>query len=141
MIRSSLLCDDSEAQMGDTGGLDHLRSFQFNGLSAEMVKQADPFTKQDRYEVEVDFVKQSRFETLLSDSGARHPDILVTSGGFRLPDGAFNPIGDEGKRRSIFLDHLFSNLVRKDKDRHVKARVLPPRLLSEVEHSSPDHQC
>ena len=47
--------------MGDTRGLDHPRSFQFNGKSADMLEQADTFTEQYGHEVNLYFVEQSSF--------------------------------------------------------------------------------
>src|SRR6266487_1124955 len=46
----SLLLYDTEPKMGDPGGFDHLRAFQFNVLSANMLEQADTFTEQHGHE-------------------------------------------------------------------------------------------
>src|SRR6266568_586212 len=88
------------------------------------------------------FVEQSSFDALLSGIRAHHPDILVASDCFRLRNGAFNTVGDEGKRRRS-LGHLFSSLSSKDKDRPGKGSAVwshpPVRAIYHVERSSAHH--
>src|SRR5215207_6164933 len=100
------LLDDAESKMRDPRSLDHPGVFQFNRCCAEVVEQSDTCTEQDRRKIDVNFVKQARFDALLRDTRARYGNILVPCGLLCLTNGAFNTIGDEGERRSFLEPFL-----------------------------------
>jgi hypothetical protein len=58
--------------MRDTRCRDHPRCFQFNWLSTRVLEQSDPFTEEYGHKVNVYFVKQPRFDALLSGIRAHH---------------------------------------------------------------------
>ncbi len=58
----------------------------------------------------MDFIHQASVEALLQNAGGGYDNILVVSGLLCLTNGAFNSIGDKGKRRS-FLDPFLSVCV------------------------------
>src|SRR5213080_2618312 len=77
-----------------------------------------------------DSIKQSGLEALLSKTRAVQADIFVPCGGFGLGKEAFDPVSHKGVGRSPLLDNFFPGFMAQNKDRHMKGRILPPRLLS-----------
>ncbi len=55
---------DAVGEMSDPFADTHMRVFQRNGRYLEMFKQADTVTKQEGYQVDVDFVEQPGIEAL-----------------------------------------------------------------------------
>ena len=80
-----ILLYDAERQMRYARVLDHPGSFQLDLLAAdadaEMLEQSDTFTEEYRHEVDLYFVKKTRFQVLLSYIRAtQYPDVLVALG-------------------------------------------------------------
>ena len=93
--------------MGYTGGINHPHFFQFNVFCAHLLEQTATVTEQDMHYVNLYFVNQSGFQALLSDMRATgFHNIFIPCGCFCLPDGAFDTVGDEGKRRPPFLTNF-----------------------------------
>lgn len=90
-------------------GFFHLRAFQFNWRSRQVFEQSDTCAEQDGHQVDMDFVKQSRFYALLRDTCGGYGDVLVACDRFCLFNGAFNAVGDEREQRS-FLDDAVSRV-------------------------------
>src|SRR5574341_661538 len=107
-----------------------------------MVEQSPTTAKQYGHKVDLYFIKQAGFQVLLDDIRPPcHRDIFVTCHCSCLLQGAFDPVRDKGKYCSPFLDDLFSGTMSDHKYRHVKGRVIAPRSLRNVEHSSAYHSC
>src|ERR687895_747787 len=107
-----------------------------------MVEQSDTVAEQYGHYVNLYFVQQSSLYVLLNRIRATcNLNSFVTGGCFCLFKGAFNSVSDEGIRRSSVFDLLFSSFMSKYKYRMVKGRVVPPILLSIVEHSPAHHFC
>src|SRR5688572_17266938 len=56
-----ILLYDAECQMRYARGLNHLGSFQLDLLAAEMLEQSDTFTEEYGHELDLYFVKKTRF--------------------------------------------------------------------------------
>src|SRR5574341_222312 len=97
-------------------GLDRSYAFQFSWLYTQMIEQPDAVSEQQGYQVNMDFVHQSRVETLLQDTGGAYDDILVSRCFLGVTNGAFNPIGDKGERRS-FVDPFLRDAMGDNKTR------------------------
>ena len=89
--------------MCDASSLDHPGAFQINTTRSEIVEQPDSCPKQDRHQIDMDFIQQSGLDALLGDSRAGYGDVLVPCGLLCLTNGAFNAIGDEGEGRSFLF--------------------------------------
>ena len=55
-----LLLDDTEPQVSDSRIFDHLHWLQLNGCDAEVIEQTNPLTQEQRHEMKLDFVEESR---------------------------------------------------------------------------------
>src|SRR5260370_34116875 len=86
---------DAVGEMDDPFADTHLRVFQCNGCYLEMFKQADTVTKQEWYQVDVDFVEQSSIEALLHNRRRSYGDCFNARDHFCLFNSAFNTVGDE----------------------------------------------
>src|SRR5215211_7303014 len=124
--------------MGHPSALDHPRALQVDRPGAEVVEQADAAAEQDGYQVDVDLVEESRPDALLHDARGAHADVLVAGDRFRLLEGAFQAVGDEGERRS-FVDPLLWDRAANNKDRYVQGVFATPPI-GEVEGPSTEHQ-
>ena len=85
--------------MGDAGGLNHPRAYQFNRLDTEMLEQSDTATKQHRHKVHLDFVEQSGLEALLCDACGTDSNMLVPGNFFGSCNRTFDAIADKGEHR------------------------------------------
>ena len=55
-----LLLDDTEPQVSDCRLFDHLHWLQLNGCDADVIEQANPLAQEQRHEMKLDFVEESR---------------------------------------------------------------------------------
>ena len=88
-----------------------------------MLEQSETFTEQPRRYANLYFVKKTSAYALLSGArAAYHRDIFVTCGCFCFFNGAFDTVSDEGEAQPFVLSfgHLFWNIMRKYKYRHLK---------------------
>jgi hypothetical protein len=60
------------------GGLDHPHAFQVDRLRTRMIEQSDTASEQNRRQVNLYFVKNSRLDALLRDAGGAYTDIPVS---------------------------------------------------------------
>ena len=63
-----LLLDDTEIEMGNGGCIHYPYTFKLNRCVAEIVKQANSFTKEDGYKMDMDFIQQAELKALLYHS-------------------------------------------------------------------------
>src|SRR5690348_16157621 len=83
-------------------------------------------------------VQESRSDALLHDARGPHPDVLVAGDRFRLLQGAFQSVGDEGERRS-FIDPRWWDRAANHKDRHIQGMFATPPMR-EIEGPTTEHQ-
>jgi hypothetical protein len=83
-----------------------------------VVEQPDAVPEQDRHQVDVYLVEESRSDTLLHEARADHADVLVACYRFRLLYGAFEAVRNERERRS-FGNQLLWDRMGNNKDRYV----------------------
>ncbi len=67
---------DAEFEMRDSRGLDDIKAFEFN-RRIQLIERAHAVAEQHRGQLDVDLVKQARFQALLNDRRA-DDDMLVT---------------------------------------------------------------
>lgn len=114
--------------MGHASTLDHSGRFQFNWLMAKMLKQPHSTAEQDRYQVDLNFVKQAGSETLLQRACAADRDILLADNDFGLRNGAFHTIGHK-RKQGPFLNPFLRNPMRQHNHRPID-RMLAPYALA-----------
>ena|SRR5450755_2147900 len=83
--------------MGDPFADFHLWVFQCNGCYLKMFKQVDSVTKQEWYQVNVDFVEQSSVEALLHNRRGSYHDLFAARDHFCLFNSTFKAVGDESQ--------------------------------------------
>ena len=139
-IRASrLLFNDAVCEMGDPFADAHLRVFQGNGCYLEMFKQADTVTKQEWYQVDVDFVEQSSVEALLHNRRGSYHDVFDACDHFCLFNSAFNAISYES-HRPFLLDPFRWGSMGHDNDRGTHGMVASPSS-GELVQSASGHYC
>jgi hypothetical protein len=121
----------------DALALNYPHDLETNRIRAKVAKQADSSAEQDRDQVDMDFVKQARFEALLRNIRAGYRDIFIAGGLFRSFNGLFNAIGNEGKRRSR-LDPFLRDSMRYDEMPSSPRRIASPPM-SDIEGSTSRH--
>src|SRR5215217_1853091 len=114
--------------MGHPRALDHPRALQVDRPGAEVVEQADAAPEQDRHQVEVDLVQESRSDALLHDARGPHTDVLVPGDRLRLLEGAFQSVGDEREWRS-FVDPRWWDRAADNKDRDIQGVFATPPIV------------
>jgi hypothetical protein len=75
---------DAEREMRDPGSLDHPGALQLDRPRAQVVEQSDAVPEQDRHQIYVYLVEESRSDALLHDVRGPHADVLVACDRFRL---------------------------------------------------------
>jgi hypothetical protein len=83
------------AQVSDADAWDDGRVAEDDWGASEVVEESNSGAEKDRGDVDVDFVEESRVETLLDGVGAVDSNGLPGSCGFGLVDGGFDTVGDE----------------------------------------------
>ncbi len=83
------------AQVGNADPLDHRRVAKDGWRTGEVVKESNSGAKQNRRDVDVDFVQEAGIQELLDGVSAVNPNGLPGGGGFRLAHGAFDAVGHE----------------------------------------------
>ncbi len=73
------LLDDAEGEVRYPGALDNAGTLQLDRPRAEMLEQPDAVPEQDRHEVHVYLVEDSRPEALLRDAGRSDGDVSLTA--------------------------------------------------------------
>src|ERR1700694_3440658 len=123
--------------MGDPFADAHLRVFQRNRCNLEMFKQADTVTKQERYQVDVDFVEQSSVEALLHNRRGSHHDLFDACDHFCLYNSRLEAVGDES-HRPFLLDPFRWGAMGHDNDWGAHGMVASPSI-SELVQSASSH--
>src|SRR5207244_1602821 len=86
---------DRVAQVGDPDALEHRRVAEHGGRAGEVVEESNSGAKQERHEVDVDFVEEAGIQELLDDVSAVDRNGLSGGGGFGLVHGACEAVGHE----------------------------------------------
>ena len=68
-----------------------------------MTEEPNALPEQDGHKVDAHLVDQAGLDALLRDVGSAYADVPVPGDLPRQPNGAFDAVGDEGKRRA-FVD-------------------------------------
>jgi hypothetical protein len=118
--------------MSHVRGLDYPRAFQLDRLCTKMVEQSNTVLQQDGRQVDVHFVKESRLDALLCDTGGAYTGFL------RLFNRAFDSVRNERERRS-FVDPFLWNRMGNDEDRYVRGMSATPRV-GDIERPASRHQ-
>src|SRR6266852_4356276 len=121
--------------MGDPFADAHLRVFQCNGCYLEMFKQADPVTKQEWDQVDVDFVEQSSVEALLHNRCGSYHDVFDACDHFCLFNGALDAVGYES-HRPFLLDPFRWWAMGHDNDWGTHGMVASPSIGELVQSAS-----
>lgn len=74
---------------------DHRRVTKDGGRGGEVVEESTSGAKQNRRDVDAEFVEEASIQALLDGVGAVDPNGLPGGGGFGLAHGAFDAVGDE----------------------------------------------
>jgi hypothetical protein len=121
--------------------LDHTRAFQLDVPGAKVVEKPDAFSEQDGHQVDAYLVDLPGLDALLRNFGAAHADGLVASDRFRLLDGAFDAVRDEGERRCFvnpfFWDPMGSETLSVMPPLGTLYSVWPPKYRSKSDPTSP----
>src|ERR671921_2850037 len=129
---------DAESEVRDPSSLEHPGALQLDRFGAQVVEQPDAVPEQDRHQVDVYLVEESRSDALLHEARADHADVLVACDRFRLLYGTFEAVRDERERRS-FGNPLLWDRMGNNKDRYVQGvSATPP--IGEVECPPSRHQ-
>src|SRR5215213_7040465 len=81
-------------------------------------------------------IEQASLEALLHDTGSAYDDILVACGLLCLANGAFNPIGNKGERRSFRGPFLRDGMS--DNKARCPRRMAAPAVC-DIKGSAPPH--
>jgi hypothetical protein len=134
-----LLLDDTEIKMGNVGCINYPCAFKLNRCAAEIVKQANSFTKEDGYKMDMDFIQQAELKALLCNIRSGDSYIFTISRRFGLCNRTLDAIRDKDKGR-VCSGPLFGNRVGNNKARNAH-RVLTAPSLGIIKGSASCYVC
>lgn len=115
-------------------GVDHLDDLELDVLAAKMLEHPGAAAKEHGHEMDLDLVHEPGRDVLLSDArAAQNADVLITSDGLRLLEGALDAVGYERVHPSI--GHLRRRLVRDHEHRPPGGTSRPIRPHHATEES------
>src|SRR5215212_416671 len=104
-----------------------------------MVEQPDTLPQQNRYQIYVYLLEQTRPDALLHDARCAHGYVLLSGDLLGLLYGALDAVGDEGERRSL-VDPFLGDRMGNHEARHAQGRTATPSV-GDVEGPAPRHKC
>src|SRR5689334_5102104 len=119
-----------------TGSLDGAYVFQLHRSCTKVIKQAYASSKQERRDINIDFIHQSCPECLLQNAGCAKDNIFIARGLLCLMNCTFYPVADEDERRA-FSEPLLRRMMSQDKSR-CSRRMSAPGAGDIKRSASPD---